>query len=136
MKATELRIGNKVFDALGDVVSIDLILISNVEFMKLKPIPITEGWILDFGFKKQKTTQQNTYCKRTKKSQLWFFLYETGETIDYNDFQYSEPEIWYTFRNNDYGVKLKYVHELQNLFFALTGEELEINQNTESDGNQ
>ena len=30
------------------------------------------------------------------------------------------------FHEDNYGVKLEYVHQLQNLYFALTGKELEL----------
>ena len=44
----------------------------------------------------------------------------------------SEP-VGYLFFNG-YRIKCKYVHELQNLFFALTGKELTLKQNATHEG--
>lgn len=65
-------------------------------------IPLTEEWLLKFGFER---------------------LFETGSTYSLGDFNVSD------FGENGifhYDVKqqIKYVHELQNLYFALTGSEL------------
>jgi hypothetical protein len=70
----------------------------------VKPIPLTEEWLLKFGFE---------YSDLNGDSGLWkippFQIY--GK---YNQFLY------------DYRLDVNYVHQLQNLYFALTGEELTI----------
>ena len=70
----------------------------------VKPIPLTEEWLLKFGFE---------YSDLNGDSGLWkippFQIY--GK---YNQFIY------------DYKLDVNYVHQLQNLYFALTGEELTI----------
>lgn len=107
MEANELRIGN-IFEGL----IIESITKTGVnfyagyegyietEFEDLKPIPLTEGWLLDLGLRGRR---------------LWVFEIfgdnERGFHIS------SEGGEW---------IFIKYVHQLQNLYFALTGEELEV----------
>jgi len=65
----------------------------------IKPIPLTEEWLTKFGFKK-------------------------------DDGFFNKDGVWLT---PDFGLDginpfkpIKYVHQLQNLFFAITGEELTL----------
>ena len=115
MEAKELRIGNLVRDFSGRETTVEGIRpnIGKVETDKmdedidlLKPIPLTEEWLLKFGFEK----------------------YE----FDHKENQYRFKERLLVIRKGffcDYGtsVELKHVHQLQNLYHALTGEELKIN---------
>jgi hypothetical protein len=70
----------------------------------LQPIPLTEEWLLKLGAKKDKI--DNTY-----------YLSEL-EIILPNFFRYKTSMI----------RRIEHVHQLQNLYFALTGEELTIKQ--------
>jgi hypothetical protein len=79
------------------------------KFEELIPIPLTEEWLFKLGFKKD---QNNRYVTTNwsglyleLKSQ-WYLMRATNE---------ANIEICYGF---------KHVHQLQNLYFALTGEEL------------
>tara|TARA_R110002167_G_scaffold331706_1_gene538369 strand:+ start:16534 stop:16917 length:384 start_codon:yes stop_codon:yes gene_type:complete len=79
-----------------------------IKLMHLKPIPLTEEWLLKFGFEK----------------------YE----FDHKENQYRFKERLLVIRKGffcDYGtsVELKHVHQLQNLYYALTGEELTLETN-------
>jgi hypothetical protein len=122
MKATELRIGNWVeiqgleskiilVDTEGCICENEYCedFENNNITQNLQPIPLTEEWLLKFGFE---------YSDLNGDSGLWkippFQIY--GK---YNQFIY------------DYRLDVNYVHQLQNLYFALTGEEL--NQNKEDD---
>ena len=69
-----------------------------------KPIPLTEEWLLKFGFVKKEIG----YSKLTSMEEC--FLISFGKHININGVKF----------NNE----IKYVHQLQNLYFALTGEEL------------
>ena len=75
----------------------------SVEIKKFyNPIPLTEEWLLKFGFKNIK------------------FKYEINNFIIWLD-----PRSTYYYLNYEGGnIEIKYVHELQNLYFALTGKEL------------
>lgn len=82
------------------------------DFERLEPIPLTEEWLFKFGFK------FDGHCSWWKNELIEL-------TIDTGEDEYS------VFNNNGDYITLKgikYVHSLQNLYFALTGEELEIKQ--------
>lgn len=67
-------------------------------------IPITEEWLVRFGFQK---------------------LIPEGSIFELGKFhiQNFSPLGFFECRNH---IKVEYVHQLQNLYFALTGEELTI----------
>lgn len=76
-------------------------------FKDLNPIPLTEEWLLKFGL--TKTNGGNFSCND-------ICVYDNLENINIS------------LENGDISVELrcpKYIHQLQNLYFALTGEELE-----------
>tara|TARA_R110000803_G_scaffold102638_12_gene170772 strand:- start:5418 stop:5762 length:345 start_codon:yes stop_codon:yes gene_type:complete len=112
MKANELRLGNWVkreYQPEGfqiDHNSFMRIEAGNVEY---EPIPLTEQWLKDFGFIKINPTR-------------WMLSPRKGDTTilcKLNEWFYME------FNEGVYiGGALKYVHQLQNLYFALTGKEL------------
>lgn len=114
IKANELRIGNIVKSNVGNPESNDwviielhhLIHIHDGNYLGYEPIPLTEEWLLKFGFKE-------VSCDKFFKDDfaVYFGWYE--QISIYNDDQF--------LRN------LIYIHQLQNLYFALTGEELTIN---------
>jgi hypothetical protein len=115
MESNELRIGNYVDcykkrhnEKFIEVESIELYSI-NYDFCgyyvcDLIPIPITEDWLLKFGFEKD-SDLVNSLCK----SGIWFNVKNMEATYLSHKLR-----------------KINYVHELQNLYFALTGEELTI----------
>ena len=70
-----------------------------------KPIPLTEEWLIKFGFEKQ-----NAMFYEFNKHQIRLI----GDEVPY----------WI---DSSYITNIKHVHQLQNLYFALTGEELKIN---------
>jgi hypothetical protein len=72
-----------------------------------KPIPLTEDWLVRLGFRYYKET--NGYAYRIH-FRIQFVKSENGFMA------YIDNTEWH---------ELKYVHQLQNLYFALTGEELE-----------
>ena len=114
LSATELRIGNYHFyhivdkldergeyDEICKIDADDFRILENFDCPEYKPIPLTEEWFLKFGF-------------------------ENSEKIAvHNRF------VWYKDHIGIKGmlgvvkpVECKYVHQLQNLYFAMTGEEL------------
>lgn len=72
----------------------------------LEPIPLTEKWILKLGFKYNSFTT----------------FYELKDVQIENEDVGTFAFYYKTFKINS----LKYIHELQNLFFALTREELKL----------
>jgi hypothetical protein len=84
-------------------------------FDEFEGIPLTEEWLLKFGFEKV----LNQYKKITDVSKDRFKNIPFIILFLDNQFQYDDLR----FRTN-----LQYVHQLQNIYFALTGEELTIKQ--------
>lgn len=118
MKAHELMIGNWVEiiqPKKGIYTTIQPSSFSvNIE-KRYKPIPLTEQWLIDFGFQKYHAFE---------------YRWVTGglQLIETNEFWYpavfSHPEMSH---EDDQCVSLnriQYVHELQNLFYCLTGKQL------------
>lgn len=123
MKANELRLGNYVFtksETIEQVSEINETLISiktrhgktvgGFDITLFKPIPLTEEWLVKFGLK------QVTYDKKR-----FYFL---GTDI----YIFDESKIYFNADSSNLSVKLEHVHQLQNLYFTLTGEELTIKE--------
>lgn len=81
----------------------------------IKPIPLTEEWLLKFGF--FVSTRKNCYYKNWGTN---------GVELIVHDYHY-KGGFEYELGSNKYKV-VEYIHQLQNLYFALTGEELTINK--------
>ena len=117
INAKELRIGNLLQCAGSDnyfeVTADDLQFIDSGS-SKAKPIPLTEDWLLKFGFQ-QKCVSQTPYC-------LNGFSIYPNDNNKHCILYYKSVEI----------IELKSVHQLQNLYFGLTGTELELNETTKT----
>ena len=117
MKAEELRIGNIIL--LDDEEIILTGIKGNTVFWKngfdmtgltgseIKPIPLTEEWLLKFGF------VQFPASNLWDKEDFWA-IYKKVNTDEW--------------RCDHLEMQFKYVHQLQNLYFALTGEELQLKE--------
>ena len=119
MKATELRIGNWVkwnYEERSDGNAYPVEFGYELDDIKnnpniVKPIPLTEEWLVKFGFeyKDGYLTLELGYFSGSN------FIYWIGDVLNL----FCKSGMMLT--NN-----IKYVHQLQNLYFALTGEELKI----------
>ena len=121
LKESDLRIGNfikvisstKTFDPfITQAKGCDIVRIEEKSFnyWNYEPVVLNEDWLLKFGFKKTIGTSE---CNFTNGS--------------YNIFINSLGEVnFYFFKESDWYQKLNYVHELQNLYFSLTGSELTV----------
>ena len=128
IKANELRIGNYV-DCTKKRHNEKVILVESVTFDKINvnfreydlsdllPIPLTEKILLKAGFEKS----ENTYNKIcfinddldfdiVKHGDKWVFARNTNE----------ECTSFFYFAHN----RFQFVHDFQNLYFAIVGEEL------------
>ena len=76
-----------------------------------KPIPLTEEWLLRVGFEKDGV---RLGCKEYKTNDLNVYKM----IGDYPHFAHGVID----------DIRLKYVHQLQNLYFALTNKELTLKQ--------
>lgn len=132
MEAKDLRIGNilafnetingVVYD-LGEK-NIGIILTNNIyrdNKEQFKPIELTEDWLLKLGFEIDHKIKGSYHYK--------FFRYHTQRPYSDDDFLLV-TEQYYLERELIVSGGLNYVHQLQNLFFALTGEELELKHKT------
>jgi hypothetical protein len=114
MEVTELRIGNFV-EINNKIIIMDTrifhAVIHGFEGYEPKPIPITEYWILKFGFNKS---------NRLDLGELkpCYVIFSLAVMIRHSSFFID----WI-----GGNTEIKYVHQLQNLYFALTGEELTFN---------
>ena len=113
MKVTELRIGNWINEETGTipykVTSDDIFWLSLPQNEnKMQPIPLTPEILEKAGFK----LDPEFDGFESGKFDIWFYH------IENKGFTYSNMV--------DGGKLIEYAHELQNLYFALTGEELNI----------
>ena len=121
MKVTELRIGNYIKDGFGDTKQVTMTFHTEIGVEAFKsfndpivmfnedianPIPLTEEWLLKFGFEKHDNGED-------------FDEWSLGH-VEFTDFTDN------TYEYNPTVLSFKHVHQLQNLYFALTGEELTV----------
>ncbi len=124
MKTNELRIGNYVFSEKKTVrvlaVSTNKVTVSvnegnsknksMLDIGDIEPIPLTEKWLLDFDFEVN-DIHGYYFCFH----RLFNFKLEKCPSADSHHFHILASKLY-----------VRYVHELQNLFFALTDKELKI----------
>lgn len=119
MKVNELRIGNYIWEDYGGVDQISSIMNDgeircirpgfktegqyNIKYVI--PIPLTEEWLIKFGFEQSEGWDDFEYFKLNG---IEF------TDVSPNGYELCEME----------QCCIKEVHQLQNLYFALTGEEL------------
>lgn len=120
MKATELRIGNLFFEESSKEI-IEVIWLEKTRIIfsgmflnnwQAKPIKLTPEWLVNFGFEK---IDYHRFKIKPSKFE-WYYTYSTHDNA-------------FRFYVEDTIVCLNvifYVHQLQNLYFALTGNELEL----------
>lgn len=118
MKATELRIGNFI-QINGEVYETLAITIASIDKFKIdfEPIPLTEEWLEKLGF-------WSKYKSNHLKWSFYGFDIDQISDEDENGNEIPQEQIFHY----AYQYDIKYVHQLQNLYFALTGKELTINQ--------
>lgn len=83
----------------------------------LMRIPIIGQWLINFGFEKE----QNSFGIRWASPAI-----EIGNTIQW--FEIEEEKGQYYLRGSEWimGRPFQYVHQLQNLYYCLIGEELKL----------
>ena len=128
MNANELRIGNYIerhnkVTGVKDVVQVGggtpLLAFEWMTTLKFNPIPLTEEWLLKFGFEFRNNNKQYGWFLKVSKNRVlaWCHSKEIGLEFDTEDYDYN---------NTLFDFHCQYVHQLQNLYFALTGEELTL----------
>ena len=127
MRAQDLRIGNWVNSQFGGIQQVVDVMCDGVNTLKyeginyefIDPIPLTEEWLLKFGF-----SDITEHCAVKVRNQKEFCIsfFVDNCTEQQTMFVTLGSKGW-TFKR--VGSPLyKHVHQLQNLYFALTDEEL------------
>ena len=119
MKATHLRIGNNIYDSLRDkIIQIELkhfreLAISEVSFFaRYKPIEINLINLSEISINKYNSDKTSEYKLLENKG------FEIVHKKDDN--------LFILFWDKKKTKVIKYINELQNIYFALTGEELTL----------
>lgn len=118
MKVEELRIGNLVKIG-GEIDRLELCDFVDIHEHKTiwqyEPIPLTEEWLLKFGFVKAKFSSE--YWSHYSLINGW------NVALSHHTEESSGVNKGLVYWGDNY-VGLKYVHQLQNLYFALNNKEL------------
>jgi hypothetical protein len=126
MQASELRIGNSIENEYLNVdLGMDVWIVVKVDYhilydlvhgesKKYRPMVLTEQWLLDFGFRKYNNVWVLPDFIENDFVRFHFTIYNEGKR--------------YTYNSAEFPVELQYVHRLQDLFYALTGEELTLKE--------
>lgn len=132
MEKGELRIGNYVQDWMNPKNGVverqielgDFVAISNYgnHPYPIKPIPLTEEWLVNFGFS-DKEYKPGYIGVDFKANLIIDFVLTNPKTMG----EWQEYYVWEHVKNMY--TKLEYVHQLQNLFHAVTGQELILTTN-------
>lgn len=124
MRSNEFRLGNLYHfeDVSGMVVErVDYIENNMVDVNPMDlihPIPLTEEWLLKFGF--EKSTFGSSTMFFSNNDSFGYIEEQAYRCNDNYGYCLNDEKMWF--------LEIKYVHQLQNLFFALTGEELTIQE--------
>lgn len=142
MKANELRIGNLVINPQDKKVWSVIALIppgigelnklrfgafflrndggEQIESSDVESIPLNEEWLLKFGFKEFDVPIHRMWRLRiSRNGEINVSKHAHGFELELstkNGYNFCHPQV-------------DYVHQLQNLYFALTGQELKMNKN-------
>jgi hypothetical protein len=125
MKAQELRIGNCVYgvsDRIEQVIQLsetnvttDIVKINapmEIGLNDISPIPLTEEWLIKFGIELEfEELESGSKLLSWVKGAFNLEIDKDGKIC---------------FEVYSHYIEVKYVHQLQNLYFALTEEELII----------
>ena len=127
MKPEELRIGNYATDSNFEftVYGIDPIYIEakidssnniySLNYENIEPIPLTEQWLIDLGLE-SRLVQPDMYYEYSIRNgfEIYCYMDASGNCL----FWVEGPDA------DCFIVKCDKVHEFQNIYFSLTGKEL------------
>jgi hypothetical protein len=132
MKAKELRLGNLVY--LQDGVTVATVSYFQTRFNIngypediISGIPLTEEWLVKFGFKKSKAIPKEKFCylfEDRAETPIEFYVVGRGFNDVYTIYDPISRSNKLNFITDNRG--LTFVHQLQNLYFTLAGAELII----------
>lgn len=131
----ELRIGNKVGSPKHDLsvatiqgmATNNIVMLEEVKtydfFSEIEPIPLSDEWLRKFGFTTLDAESDIVVWGMDDNSNgEEFSIITDGLDAPKPIVYYFEYDLGY----RDVRKEIKFIHQLQNLYFALTGEELTI----------
>jgi len=132
MKSSELRIGNLFEDREGRLCDVDQVsknpedtqitaIHGGLTALPTKPIPLTEEWLLKFCGEYEVDDGIN-FIKH------WWRFGEVSVKIEQWKKDMCYDESFSVYKDHNYIKDVSIIHEFQNLYFALTGEELTISE--------
>lgn len=107
----DLRIGNLVFLPSGITYAVDIVYKNYAMLKHWRSIPITEKWLLELGYFIIETNDGVEGFKENHR-------YSVKELIGKEDWLYCDGEQVLT--------NIKYIHQLQNIYYSLTGLDLQV----------
>lgn len=118
IQANELRIGNLVRAKSPEKTEYEEPVVVTIVYLQMfcdkkcdfEPIPLTEEWLLKFG--------------GYNDSVLWKIMFPNSK-YECLQFIFENDGVVFRMPGRTIG-KIKYAHQLQNLYFSLTNQELEI----------
>lgn len=119
IQANELRIGN--FITCENASGVIKVFYHHIRYAQIykdnnyTPIPLTPEWLERCGFTVEKFNGEDA-CLIHSGKKLFASYFKRSKTLSVDVI---------------YPRKLKFLHELQNLYFALTGEELKVKEPNE-----
>jgi hypothetical protein len=124
IKETDLRLGNWVI-LRGEYRKVDAGMLYNLQAFYFQPIPLSPEVLTACGFEKKyldrKKVDEGCYYEKEVCSKYYgenYYCDLTFITGDKNGF------LEVCLLPVEQSVRVRYLHELQNLFYCLTGEEL------------
>lgn len=119
MDVKELRIGNLIYNGINEVFSVNGETINNFNVGQailgsFKPIPLTEEWLIKLGFEEYSGM---LYISVPEEYGGHIAKYKNQDNVRLEGCD-----------DGQVGIDILYVHQLQNLYFALTGKELECKE--------
>lgn len=139
MNITELRIGNVVFSngkagivtAIDSVGSVDIDVITNdpeigermlKDIENVDPAILNEHALIEFGFSND--GYKKGHIGKEFETGSWTFDFVLEEPMHLGEFNKD-----YTFELPEHRyINVKYIHQLQNLYFDVTGQELDVSK--------
>ena len=138
MEPTELRIGNFIqYNSPDHSICFDLVVGINysddfhvhmvelhgrtpININGISPIPITPEWLERLGFEKRISPKGHENWVMYSQHHFAFVLREITPFIGFTYHSYG----------TDHSLQIDHVHQLQNLYHALTGQELTVKELT------
>jgi hypothetical protein len=122
MKANELRIGNYILNEydtpskVREITHYECVFLGDnllkQDLQNCNPVPLTEELLLKCGFNKK--------ARRIVWDIGWIELWYSSYAKNY------QVRFYKTGNDIEKVINIEYLHQLQNLYFAITGEELDV----------